>query len=187
MLSLKEKFKIGCACLVVLFVTLWILGPKFSKSPADHPAEVDTSQAYTFEQQQDALKSWMKEFELKTNAVNEQWKTLNEILTDTDQEGIYGKLDAVQENLENLEGAYSSLQLPKELTIEQQKILKQVSHDMDESISCRVKFIKLTEGYLLHQKSTLYRQSQQQKELIDLYQSNSSLEIKKLAETFKIQ
>ena len=188
MLSLKEKYKIGCACLAVLFVTLWIIGLQFPASSTNPPAAVETSPVviYTFEQQQDSFKSWMKDFELKTNAVNEQWKDLNKLLEVTGQERIYDKLDAVLQNLENLEGTYSSLQPPKELNLEQQRILKQVSSDMDNSISCRVKFVKFTEAYLLHEKNTSYRQSQDQKQLIDMYQKNSSIAINKLVETFKL-
>ena len=188
MLSFKEKYKIGYFCLAVLFVTLWIIGSQFPALSADHPSEVESSQIvmYTFEQQQDSFKSWMIDFELKTNAVNEQWKDLNKLLEVTDQEKIYDKLDVVLRNLENMEGTYSSSHPPKELNLEQQKLLKQVSNDMDKSISCRVKFIKYTEAFLLHQRSASYRQSQDQKQLIDIYQKSSSIAINELVETYKL-
>ena len=188
-MSLKQKIKIGCASLTVLLVALWIVVPKFSTPSDNPPAVMDNAPVvtYTFEQQQGALKSWIKDFESKTDTVNEQWKKVNEIVEVSEQQGIHGNLDGVQKNLENLEGTYSSLQPPKELTTEQQNSLKQVSSNMDESISSRVKYIRYTEAYYLNQRNINYRKSQEQKQLIDLYHSSSSAIIKELAETYKIQ
>lgn len=189
MLGLKEKLKIGCACLVVLFVGLWILGPKLPASSPNPPAVVDTSPVvtYTFEQQQDSLKPWLKDFELKNKAVNEHWKNLSILLEDPEQEGIDDKLDTIQQSLESFKGTYSSLQPPKELAAEQQKILTQVSHSMEESLLSRIKFIRLTKAYLSRQRIIHNFQSKDEKKLVELYESNALSEIKKLKETFKFE
>lgn len=181
---------IGCVCLIALVFTLLIVEPNSPKPSAGidtTPVANSPVVTYTFEQQQTALKSWMTDFEVKTKAVNEQWQNLGEALKDTEQADIYEKMDAILEKLEALEGTYSSLEIPKELSLEEQNRLGKVAHNMDESVSSRVKYIRLTEGYLLRQKSNLYRQGQQQKELVDVYQTNASMEIEKFVEKYKIE
>jgi len=186
-LGLRKKIMIGCAGLIVVVVAFLTFEPNFSTSPANPPVVADTAAVYTFEQQQDALRLWIKDFELKTNAVNEQWERVSKIAEDTEYRGIEGDFEVVQKNLQNLEGIYTALQPPKELTIEQQKILEQISRNMDDSIVSRIKYIKYTKAYNLNQRHVNYRRGQEQKELIDLYHSSSSKEIKKLAEIYKLQ
>lgn len=188
MLNLKQKFTIGFGCLAALLVAFWLFGHQLSTTSDNRPPVVDTAPVgtYTLEQQQEALQTWIKDFELKTSAVNEEWGKVNAIVADSEQKGILGDLGIVQKNLEKLEGIYSSLQPPKELTIEEQNSLQQVSYNMDESIVSRIKYIRYTEAYYLNQRNINYRKSQEQKQLIDLYHESSSLTIKELSAKYKL-
>lgn len=188
-MSLKGKFIIGCACLTVFAAALWISAPKSPAPAVSPPVVADNSPVvtYTFEQQKESFKPWLKEFELKNTAVNEHWKELAVLLEDPEQEGIEDKLDAVQQSLEKVSGTYSSIQLPKELTEEQQKTLKLASHSMDESIASKIKYIRYTRAYQQRQRLILYRQSKDEKNLAEIYKSSALSEVNKLKETFKIE
>lgn len=181
---------IGSACLTVLVIAFWMSG---LKSPATAvippPAVVDTSPSvtYTFEQQKNSFTPWLKDFELKAGTVNGYWKELAVLLEDPGQDGIYDKLEAMQESLEKFQGTYSSVEPPKELTADHQKMLKIVAHNMDEGVTARIKFIRLTKAYFLRERYILQRQSNDQKELVELYEATSIAEVNKLKEIFKIE
>ena len=190
-MSLKGNLIIGCAFLAVVTAGFWISEKEApTPAPAAIPSAVtDTSPrvVYTFEQQQASFKLWLKDFDVKTNEVNGYWKELAVLLEDPEQDGIYDKLEAIQLRLEKFQGTYSAVQPLKELTEEQQSVLKIVNHNMDEGIESRIKFIRLTKAYYLRQRYILQRQSNDQKELVELYQATAIAEVNKLKETFKVE